>query len=147
VRSDRNDKEGFETIDLLRILHRLSELPIQQWRYKWDDATIRHIGPMAQDFAEAFAVGEDEKHICPVDAQGVAFAAIQGLHRLLKVQATQTENLQAQLQQQQEENKALHRRIAVLEKLAKEVLYGKSSPGSRHNFHYRDWGCDSFYPD
>ena len=77
---------------------------------------------MAQDFAEAFAVGEDDKHICPVDAQGVAFAAIQGLHRIIKEKKTQIECLQAQLQQQQEENKALHGRIEALERLVKDVL-------------------------
>jgi hypothetical protein len=64
VRSDREAKEAFETTDPLTILRRLAEMPIQTWNYKWDNASIRHIGPMAQDFANAFAVGEDDKHIC-----------------------------------------------------------------------------------
>ena len=43
-----------------------------------EEATVRHIGPMARDFA-AFPIGDDERHIHAVDAQGVALAAIQGL--------------------------------------------------------------------
>src|SRR6185436_4213245 len=46
VPSDRHVKEAFETADPLLILQRLSKLPIQTWSYKWDDATVRHIGPM-----------------------------------------------------------------------------------------------------
>jgi hypothetical protein len=42
------------------------------------------MGPMAQDFRAAFGVGEDDRHISTVDAEGVALAAIQGLHQLLK---------------------------------------------------------------
>ena len=122
VPSDRNVKEAFETTDPLLILQRLSELPIQTWNYKWNDAAIRHIGPMAQDFAAAFAVGEDDKHICPVDAQGVALAAIQGLYRIVREKEAQTASLQAQLQCQQTENQTLHARVEALELLVKDVL-------------------------
>ena len=40
-----------------------------------------HIGPTAQDFSRAFGLGEDNRHITTVDADGVALAAIQGLYR------------------------------------------------------------------
>jgi hypothetical protein len=49
-------------------------MPIQRWNMKSQDASIRHIGPMAQDFHAAFAVGEDNRHINSVDADGVALA-------------------------------------------------------------------------
>jgi len=39
---------------------------------------------MAQDFAQAFRVGDDDRHITTVDADGVALAAIQGLNRKLE---------------------------------------------------------------
>ena len=39
------------------------------------------MGPMAQDFRAAFGLGPDDKHITSVDSDGVALAAIQGLHR------------------------------------------------------------------
>jgi len=119
VPSDRDVKEAFERADPVTILQRLAELPIQTWNYNWDDATVRHIGPMAQDFAAAFAVGEDDKHIHPVDAQGVAFAAIQALYSLLKDKEANTEKLKAQLQQHREENEALKARVEALEPLVR----------------------------
>ena len=41
---------------------------------------MRYIGPMAEDFYEAFQVGEDQegKAIGHMDALGVAYAAIPG---------------------------------------------------------------------
>lgn len=77
---------------------------------------------MAQDFAAAFAVGEDDKHICPVDAQGVAFAAIQGLYRIVEEKNVQTNRLQEQLRQQQVENQELKARIEALERLIKPLV-------------------------
>ncbi len=126
VPSDRDVKESFETTNPLAILQKLSELTINKWNYKWDDESIRHIGPMAQDFAEAFAVGDSNKHIHPVDAQGVAFAAIQGLYQILKDKDSKTENLKRQLEIQRDENKQLKSRVENLERLLNEVA-AKSS--------------------
>jgi hypothetical protein len=81
--SDRNAKQGFQDIDPLAMLERVASLPIQSWSYK-DNPDVRHIGPVAQDFKAAFGVGEDEKRITTVDADGVALAAIQGLNRKLE---------------------------------------------------------------
>jgi hypothetical protein len=39
---------------------------------------------MAQDFHAAFGVGEDDRHISTVDADGVALAAIQALYGLVQ---------------------------------------------------------------
>ena len=51
VRSDRDIKTDFAAIDVQRVLERLAALPITQWRYRDDDPSIRHIGPMAQDLS------------------------------------------------------------------------------------------------
>ncbi len=120
VPSDREVKESFETTDATTILQKLSEIPINKWNYKWDDESIRHIGPMAQDFAKAFEVGDSDKHIYPVDANGVAFAAIQGLYQMLKAKEVETKNLQKLLEKQQEDSKALQTRIEKLEQLSSE---------------------------
>jgi chromosome segregation ATPase len=37
------------------------------------------MGPMAEDFAETFGLGDDDESIATIDADGVALAAIQGL--------------------------------------------------------------------
>ena len=81
--SDRNIKSGFESVDSKAVLEKVAALPITRWRYTNDMGTL-HIGPVAQDFHAAFGVGPDDKHITTVDADGVALAAIQGLHAMLK---------------------------------------------------------------
>jgi hypothetical protein len=71
------------------ILEKLAGLPISSWNYVFDEATVRHLGPMAQDFAAAFGLGNDDKVINMVDANGVVMVAIQALYR--RVQALEAE--------------------------------------------------------
>jgi len=106
--SDRNQKEHFAAVDGQEVLARLAEVPVTFWNYKSQNPSIRHIGPTAQDFYAAFGVGEDDRHISTVDADGVALAAIQGLYQLVQEQAAQI----AALRQQ---NAALEARLAALE--------------------------------
>lgn len=73
-------KENFKDVDGAEVLEKLSAMPIQTWNYKSQDKSIRHIGPMAQDFTK-FGVGEDDKHITTIDADGIALIAIQELSR------------------------------------------------------------------
>jgi hypothetical protein len=82
--SDRDSKENFAPSDGRQILDRVAALPISLWNYRSQAPSVRHIGPVAQDFAAAFGVGEDEKHITTVDESGVALAAIQGLNQKLE---------------------------------------------------------------
>ncbi|VGO16732.1 hypothetical protein PDESU_05323 [Pontiella desulfatans] len=81
--SDRNAKENFADISPAEVLEKVAALPISRWNFK-QDAGAEHVGPMAQDFHAAFGLGTDDKHIATVDADGVALAAIQGLHMILK---------------------------------------------------------------
>jgi hypothetical protein len=106
--SDRNLKEQFQPVNTADVLDRVASLPITSWNFK-QDATTRHIGPMAQDFYSAFNVGTDERHIATVDEDGVALAAIQGLNEKLKAEAAEKD---AQI-------KALEKRLSDLETLVK----------------------------
>ncbi len=81
--SDRNIKENFQPVDVKEILSGVAKLPISTWNYKQQNMEIRHIGPMAQDFAAIFGVGDSDQHIHAVDANGVALAAIQALYKML----------------------------------------------------------------
>jgi len=76
--SSRSLKTAFEAIDPLAVLAKVADLPVQEWRYKVEDASTRHIGPVAEDFQRLFGLGDGES-IGTVDANGVALAAIQGL--------------------------------------------------------------------
>lgn len=79
--SDRNAKQNLADINGSEILNKVLSLKISDWNYISQKKAIRHIGPMAQDFYAAFGVGEDDKHITTVDADGVALAGIQALAR------------------------------------------------------------------
>ena len=63
------------------ILERLAALPVSVWTYGFDNDSVRHLGPMAQDFASAFGLGDDNTKIDLIDANGVTMAALQALHR------------------------------------------------------------------
>ena len=95
--SDRNAKENFRSVRAGEILAKVAALPISEWNYK-QDTSASHIGPMAQDFYAAFAVGPDDKHITTVDESGVALAAIQGLNQKLNEKDAEITELKARLE-------------------------------------------------
>lgn len=109
--SDMNMKENFVAVDGEDLLRRLRKVPISTWNYKTQDAKIRHMGPMAQDFAAAFNIGEDNRHIATIDPDGVALAGVQALE-------TRTDKQQRRLVALEKENKALKQRLQRLERLA-----------------------------
>jgi len=106
--SDRNLKTNLVTVDSRDVLERLAVVPMMKWTYKTEDSSVRHLGPMAQDFQAAFHLGEDDKHITTVDEGGVALAAIQGLNQ--KIEEQRAEN--TELKQQLAELKALVEKLA-----------------------------------
>jgi hypothetical protein len=99
--SDRNMKANFAAVDTRAILRGVLSLPISTWNYKSQEPSVRHMGPMAQDFFSAFKLGEGDKTISTIDPDGVAFAAIQGLHDELKDRDAKIDGLQQQVRQQQ----------------------------------------------
>jgi hypothetical protein len=113
--SDRAIKRNFGSVDPGDMLERVRSLPISTWNYTSDDASVRHIGPMAQDFTAAFGVGADDRHIHPIDGQGVALAAIQGLA--------------AELEHARAENAMIAARLAALEQIQGELGIAREEPG------------------
>ena len=114
IKSDRNAKERFAAVDPQAVLAAAGNLPIERWSYKGEP--VRHLGPMAQDFAAAFGLGADDRHIFPLDAAGVALAAIQGFHALVQVQATRLEALERELTALRSETTALQVELALRER-------------------------------
>ncbi len=96
--SDRALKERFESVDIHELLERATALPLSSWSYKTDDPTVRHIGPMAQDFRAAFELGDDDRRIHMVDAFGVVLACVQALHAQLQERDAQISALWAELE-------------------------------------------------
>jgi len=95
--SDCNLKEHIEPVDTHAMLTKLAALPVATWNYIADDPGVRHMGPMAQDFAATFGLGADDRHIHVIDASGVALASLQALHELVQEQGRQIALLRAEL--------------------------------------------------
>ena len=113
--SDRNTKTGFAPVDGLATLKHVARLPITTWSYKAQSPSIRHIGPMAQDFYAVFGVGDDNKYISSVDADGVALAAIQGLYQMLQDKDAQIRAQQQRIEAMETIITAQQNRLATLE--------------------------------
>ena len=103
--SDKTKKEDFEEIDGEELLEKIAGLEIVKWKYI--GSTHQHLGPMAQDFYQAFKLGDgDDKMITTQDIEGVTIAGVQALEKRTK--------------QLQKENEQLKERIERLEALMKE---------------------------
>ncbi len=145
--SDRNAKTAVQPVDAGEVLRKVSTLPMNTWQYKTQESKYRHIGPMAQDFYAAFQLGESDKGIDTVDADGVALAAIQGLNLLLtelkslftekdaKISARLDEkdreiaSLRAELKTQKAEIAAQKARFAEFESLASDLAEMRAQVG------------------
>ncbi|MCE7044421.1 tail fiber domain-containing protein [Dyadobacter sp. CY312] len=95
-------KENFLPVDGTEILKKLANLELTSWNYKGQDpAKLRHYGPMAEDFHEAFGkdalgvIGVDDS-INQADFDGINMIAIQALAKEnaeLKARIEKLENL------------------------------------------------------
>jgi hypothetical protein len=92
--SDRNIKRDIEPVDEQAVLEAVARMPVSTWSYKSDDPSVRHMGPMAQDFKAAFDLGDTDKAYHPVDAHGVALAAIQALYERVQSQEARIDRLE-----------------------------------------------------
>lgn len=125
--SDRNAKTAVRRVDPREVLEKIIALPLNTWQYKSQEAKYRHMGPMAQDFYAAFHLGETDRGIDTIDADGVALAAIQGLNSLI---AEKDAKAAARLDEKDREIAALKARIASLETLAGDLADVKSQLAS-----------------
>jgi hypothetical protein len=109
VVSDRARKEHFLSVDGEDVLARIRALPVSTWRYiAEEDRTVRHIGPMAQDWHLAFGFSSDSLTINQGDFDGVNLAAVQALDE-------RTRDMPGELARMREENAELRARLERLE--------------------------------
>ena len=95
--SDRALKEDVSPVDVRAVLDAALGVPLSEWRYRGEDPAVRHVGPMAQDFATAFGLGSDNRRIDTVDAFGVALAGIQALGRQLQERDAELDAVRTEL--------------------------------------------------
>lgn len=96
--SDRNVKENFVPVNGRLILQKLSFIPITEWNLKSQDSSVRHIGPMAQDFYASFRLGESDRHISTSDADGITLISIQALYQMSLEKDQKIEELQQRIE-------------------------------------------------
>jgi trimeric autotransporter adhesin len=106
--SSRSYKEALNPVNGQEILAKVMALPISTWQYI-NANEGQHMGPMAEDFHAAFGLGNSDKGIGTVDADGVALAAIQGLNQKLE---SENSALRASLGVVMQQLRALEARIA-----------------------------------
>ena len=126
--SDIYSKESMNEVDGRTVLNKLDSVTIFTWNYIAEDPSIRHMGPMAQDFFAAYKLGEDERHIATIDSDGVALAAIKGLHDLVRQQAAELAGQRGELRELKEklvgaveENAKLLGRLEAIEKSLEQL--------------------------
>jgi hypothetical protein len=96
--SSRDAKMDFTTLDPKETLSRVAALPISTWSYKADGPGVRHLGPMSEDFYQAFGLGQDDKHISFTDSAGVALAAVQGLNQVVQEKDKEITDLKSRIE-------------------------------------------------
>jgi Chaperone of endosialidase len=116
--SNRDLKTDIVDVNPETILAKVAGLPISTWIYKADEAQATHLGPMAQDFAAAFGLGEDNLHIAPMDMAGVSLAAVQALNK-------QVSEKDAEIARLQEQNAEMAQRLSNLEALVNSLASQK----------------------
>ena len=95
VTSARAKKQSFGPVSPESVLETVTDLEVSTWEYT-DTDSGRHMGPMAGAFSEAFGLGDNDETISSIDADGVAFAAIQGLAHRLERKRDEISDLEAQ---------------------------------------------------
>ncbi len=99
--SDSNRKRDIRETSTADVLRKIASLPIKNWEYKSEDEGTEHMGPMAQDFWNAFGLGSDSLGIETIDADGVLFAAVQELAKQVKLLHDENREMRSSIQQLQ----------------------------------------------
>jgi hypothetical protein len=117
VISDRNRKEQFRDVEGEEILARIRQVPVTTWRYRDEtDRTVRHIGPMAQDWHAAFGFNADDRTINMSDLDGVNLAAAKALDARTTELRTENAGLREEIAALRAENQRLKERQDELDR-------------------------------
>jgi Chaperone of endosialidase/YadA head domain repeat (2 copies) len=120
--SSRYTKENFAIVNGKDVLSRVRNMPISTWNYISEGRGVRHMGPMAEDFYQAFKLGTGNTSIGVQDLAGVSLGAIKELDSRtneLELKTAEVDQLRQQLNQLRIANELLEKRLTALEQNAK----------------------------
>ncbi|MFL6210160.1 MAG: tail fiber domain-containing protein [Pyrinomonadaceae bacterium] len=121
--SSRTTKENFKLIDGNDVLARLRKIPVSSWNYISEGQQVRHMGPMAEDFYQAFGLGTGNTSIGVQDLAGVSLAAVKALdQRIAQLQqrTAEVEQLRNEVNALRAANATMEQRLAALEQSMQE---------------------------
>lgn len=113
--SSRTLKENFAAVNGEDVLLRLRDVPVTTWNMIGADPSVVHLGPVAEDFHQAFALGLGATTIGMGDIDGVNFAAAQALERRTTALQAALDAKGAEVGALRGENAALRARQEALE--------------------------------
>jgi hypothetical protein len=129
--SSRTIKENFRTVNGEDVLARIRATPISYWNYILEGRRVRHLGPVAEDFAAAFGLGVGNQSIGMGDIDGVNFAGVQALEARTAGLRRQLEARTAELRQEREaraaETAALRAELAELRAQVQAIVRAQPS--------------------
>ena len=112
--SDFNIKNNIVPVDAKDMFKRVAGMPISTWSYKSDQKSVRHMGPMSQDFKAAFNLGDNDTSINVVDAGGVALAAIQGIGQVIEEKNAEIDALKLKSESMEKQLELLMKEVQSL---------------------------------
>ncbi|MBO9622413.1 MAG: hypothetical protein J7500_06855 [Sphingomonas sp.] len=116
--SSRTTKQNFATVNGEELLAKVRAMPITTWNYTSEGAQVRHLGPVAEDFFQAFGLGVGNTSIGIQDLAGVSLAAVKALEERtaeLQAKSVEVETLRTELGAMRSANEALEKRLEAIE--------------------------------
>ncbi|HEY0006761.1 MAG TPA: tail fiber domain-containing protein [Pyrinomonadaceae bacterium] len=120
--SSRYTKQNFLAVSGEDVLSRLRVIPVTTWNYISEGQQVRHMGPMAEDFFQAFGLGTGNTSIGVQDLAGVSLAAVKALEQRtteLQQKTVEVDQLRTEVNELRAANKTMEQRLAALEQNAK----------------------------
>ena len=90
--SDSSKKQNIKKLPISSALSKINNINVYEWNYKSQDTSVKHVGPMAQDFHKAFGLGNSNLAITSVDMDGVILLGVQGVNNRLDSMYEQLNN-------------------------------------------------------
>jgi hypothetical protein len=112
--SSRATKENFMAVSGDDVLARLRKVPVSTWNYISEGQSVRHLGPMAEDFYKEFGLGTNNVSIGVQDLAGVSLAAVKALDE----RTSELQRKTAEVEQLRSQVQTLEQRLAALEERA-----------------------------
>lgn len=126
--SSRTLKENYAPVNGEDVLIRLRSVPVTTWNMIGADENVLHLGPVAEDFYQAFALGLGPTAIGMGDIDGVNLAAAKALEvrttdlqAQLNARSTQVLELQAQVEALRSQTEAQAALITRMEERLRAV--------------------------